>query len=168
MIGAMNVFRGIPPDQLNGRKLDLGPILDFVAQATFGPTMAQNILIDMRHKIVIPPSVEVEMIMNGMPVTPNPLDNDIEHLQALQAAAQQTGDPTGALRNQIALRMKALQAKQAQMQPKGQQGVPGGSGPGVAGSPRPGAMPGQQRPVQGPPGQIHADQMSDPNAQPRG
>lgn len=168
MIGAMNVFRGIPPDQLNGRKLDLGPILDFVAQATFGPTMAQNILIDMRHKMVIPPSVEVEMIMNGMTVTPNPLDNDIEHLQALQSAAAQTGDPTGALRNQIAVRMKALQAKQAQMQPKGQPGVPGGSGPGVAGSPRPGAMPGQQRPVQGPPGQIHADQMQDPQAQPRG
>ena len=48
----------------------------------------------------------------------------------------------------------------------GAPGVPGGAGPGVAGTPRIGAQPG---PVggQGPPGMIHADQLRDPAAMPR-
>ena len=167
MIGMMNVLRGIPPQQLNGRRLDVGPILDFISQSTFGPTLSQNILIDERHKVSIPPEVENEMLLNNLPVNPAPLDEDIQHIQAHQQAAAQTGDPTGAFRTHIMMHMQAMQKKQPQP-PQGQQGAPGGNAPGIAGTPRPGAMPGQQRPVQGPPGQIHADQMGDPQAQPRG
>ena len=168
MIGIMNVLRGIPPQQLNGRRLDVGPILDFIAQAAFGPTLSQNILIDERHKASLPPEMENEMLLNNLPVNPAPLDNDIEHLQIHQQAAAQTGDPTGAFRNHMMLHMKALQAKQPQP-PQGQPGAPGGQGqPGIAGTPRPGAMPAPGRNVQGPPGQIHADQMADAQAQPRG
>jgi hypothetical protein len=164
MIAMMNVLRGVPPQQLNGRRLDVGPILDFVSATTFGPTMSQNILIDERHKMLIPPAVEVEMLLNGFDVAPNPLDNHVEHLQALQQASQQTGDPTGVFRKQMQARMQMLQAQM----PQGQQGAPGGAGPGIAGTPRPGAMPSAPRGGQNPPGAIHADQMMDPRAQPRG
>jgi hypothetical protein len=69
--------------------------------------------------------------------------------------------------------VQAAQAKQqAQMQAQqGQQGVPGGAiggqqQPGVAGTPRIGAQPGQPR-MQGPPGMIAQDQMQDPRVMPR-
>lgn len=172
MIGMMNVIRGIPPAQMNGRRLDVGPIIDFAAQATFGPTMSQNILIDERHKATIPPDIENEMLLNNLPVTPSLMDDDIQHIQAHQQAAARTGDPAGAFRNHMMLHMQALQKKQPQP-PQGQQGAPGPKGPGggqpgIAGTPRPGAMPGQQRPAQNPAGAIHSDQMQDPSAQPRG
>lgn len=167
MIGMMNVIRGIPPQQLNGRRLDVGPILDFAAQATFGPTMSQNILIDERHKASIPPEMENEMLLNNLPVTPAPLDDDIQHMQIHQQAAAMTGDPTGAFRNHMMLHMQAMQKKQPQP-PQGQQGAPGGGAPGIAGTPRPGAMPMQGRPAQNPAGSIHPDAMQDAQAQPRG
>jgi hypothetical protein len=164
MIGMMNVLRGVPPQQLNGRRLDVGPILDFVAQSTFGPTMTQNILIDERHKTLVPPAVEIELLLNGFDCPPNPLDNQIEHLQALQKAAQQTGDPKGVFRKQMQARMQMMQAQM----PQGTPGMGGMGGPGQPGQPRPGAMPGQGRPAQNPAGAIHADHMQDPQAQPRG
>jgi hypothetical protein len=50
---------------------------------------------------------------------------------------------------------------------QGAPGVPGGAGPGVAGTPRQGAQPGQPRGGQAPPGAIHRDQMQDPRVMPR-
>lgn len=168
MIGFINVLRGMPPQVLNGRRLDVGPALDFAAQTVFGPTLSQNILIDERHKTSIPPEVENEMLLNNLPVNPSPMDDDIAHIQAHQQGAQQTGDPQGAFRIHIMAHAQAMQAKAAQQQPKGQPGVPGGNGPGVAGTPRPGAMPAPQRNVQQPPGAVHADQIQDPSAGARG
>lgn len=169
MIGWMNVLRSIPPQQLNGRRLDVGPLVDYISETTFGPTMSQNILVDERHKTLVPPMVEVELILNGFEVAPNPLDNQIEHIQALQMAAQKTGDPTGAFRKQIAQRVQMLQSQLPHPQP-GQPGSPGAQGqPGLPGQgPRPGAAPGVPRGGQNPPGAVHPDQMLDPQAQPRG
>lgn len=165
LIGWMNVLRGIPPQLLDGRKLDIGPLIEFCNEAICGPTMAQNVLIDQRHTITIPPETENEMLLNNLPVEPMPIDNDIEHIQSHQQAAQKTGDPAGNFRNHMAAHAKAMQAKLAQQQPKGQPGVPGGNGPGVAGTPRPGAIPAGPRGVaQGPNGQIHPDQMQDGQA----
>lgn len=173
-IALMNVLRGIPPQQLNGRRLDIGPILDNITQATFGPTLTQSILIDDRHKIQIPPELENEMLHNGGDLHPMPMDDDAKHIQSHEQAAHVTGDLTGNFRRHIGEHVQQMQAKQQAMQPKGQPGIPGGAGPGVAGTPRQGAMPaqggqpGQQRPMQQPPGAIHADQMQDPQAGMRG
>ncbi len=169
MVGFMNVLRGIPPDQLNGRKLDVGPILDFASAAVFGPTLAQNILIDQRHVMSMPPEIENEMLHNNLPVHVSPDDDDQHHVQEHQKLASQTGDMFGSIRKHIVDHMASMQKKQMAQQPKGQPGIPGGPGqPGVAGTPagmpRQGAMPGQQRPVQGPPGQVHADQLADGQA----
>lgn len=171
MIGFMNVLRGMPPQVLNGRKLDIGPLLDFASQAIFGPTLAQNVLIDERHKMAIPPEVENEMLLNNLPVQPSPMDDDIAHIQSHQQAAQMTGDTQGAFRAHIAQHAQALQAKAqaANPKPQGQQGVPGGGGqPGVAGTPRPGAIPAGPRGGQNPAGAIHSDQMADASAGMRG
>lgn len=167
MIGFANVLRGFGPQVLNGRKLDLGPLIDFASEAIFGPTMSQNILIDERHKMSIPPEMENEMLLNNLPVTPSPMDDDTKHIQVHQEAAQKTGDPTGMFRIHMADHAKAIQQKQAQQQPKGNPGIPGA--PGVAGTPRPGAMPaGPKSGAQQPAGAIHPDQMQDQQAGMRG
>lgn len=164
LISWMNVLRGLPPNVLNGRKLDLGPMIDFLNEAICGPTMAQNVLIDERKKISVPPEMENEFIVNTLPATVSPLDDDIEHIKSHQEAAKTTGDPTGQFRAHIQAHIKAIQDKQQQQQPKGYPGVPGGAGPGVAGTPRPGAVPAPPRGGQNPPGAIKRDSMVDPQA----
>ena len=39
MIAGMNVLHGVPPEQLNGRKLDIGPILDAIVDVVYGPRL---------------------------------------------------------------------------------------------------------------------------------
>lgn len=164
LISWMNVLRGLPPQVLNGRKLDLGPMIDFLNEAICGPTMAQNVLIDERHKISIPPEMENEFLVNNLPAFVSPLDDDVKHIREHQQGAQVTGDPTGRFRLHIEEHIKAIQAKQQQQPQKGQPGIPGGAGPGVAGTPRPGAVPAGPRNGQNPPGAISADSMQDPQA----
>jgi len=169
MIAWMNVMRGIPPQQLNGRRLDITPILEYGTGQIFGVEVAPKILIDERNLFHVEPSEENLMMHNGLPAELHPADDDARHIQEHQQGAVLTGDPQGLFRAHIQAHQQAMQAKQqkamGQQQP-GQQGVPGGQGPGVAGTPRPGAQPGQPRPQQ-PPGAIHPDQMADPQAMPR-
>ena len=73
------------------------------------------------------------------------------------------------IKNQQDAEMKKLQmllGGSAQQNPanKGGGGKQGGGQPG----PRPGAQPGQQRPAQNPPGALHADQLAQSGAMPRG
>jgi hypothetical protein len=169
MISWMNVMRGIPPQQLNGRRLDITPILEYGTGQIFGVEVAPKILIDERNLYHVEPSEENLMMHNGLPAEVHPADDDVRHIQEHQQGAVLTGDPVGLFRAHIQQHQQAMQAKQQQamgQQQGGQPGVPGGAGPGVAGTPRPGAQPGQPRPQQ-PAGAIHPDQMADPQAQPR-
>lgn len=172
LISWMNVLRGLPPNVLNGRKLDLGPMIDFLNEAICGPTMAQNVLVDERKRISVPPDMENEFMVNNIPAFVSPLDDDVEHIRSHQAAAKETQDLNGQYRRHIEDHIKSIQSKQQQQQPKGQPGIPGSLGgggpPGVAGSPRPGAVPAQPRGGQNPPGAIPADSMQDPSAGMRG
>ncbi|MGR3910004.1 hypothetical protein Q3A80_23465 [Burkholderia sp. SR8] len=170
MIAWMNVLRGIPPQQLDGRRLNIGPILEYGTEQIFGPEVAPRILIDERNLFHLDPQDENLMMHNGLPAEIHQADDDRAHIAAHLQAAQLTGDPHGLFRAHIQQHQQAMQAKlQAQQAPKpqpGQPGVPGGAGPGVAGTPRPGAQPGQPRP-QGPAGMIHPDQIQSPMAGPR-
>jgi hypothetical protein len=180
-IAWMNVLRGIPPQLLNGRRLDVTPILESGTEAIFGPEIAPHILIDTRDLMQVDPEQENQMLFNGFDVPVHPEDDDPKHLQSHQQDAIRTGDPAGHYRKHISEHMAQLQAKrQAQMAqqaqaagqlPMGKQpggpGAPGGAGPGVAGQPRPGAQPGMPR-QQGPAGMIPQDQMLDPMAAGRG
>jgi len=162
-IGLMNVLRGLPPQALNGRTLDIGPIVDYVTESVLGPSVAPRVIIDNRHKMTISPDEENMMLHNNLPVEVSPMDDDAQHVQSHQQAAQLTGDLQGAFRQHIMKHMAQMQAKaQAAAPHQGQPGVPGN--PGVPGTPRPGAMPAPQRPVQNPPGAIPQERMQDPAA----
>ena len=81
-IATMNVLRGIPPQQLNGRRLDITPILEILTDNVFGNELSGRILIDDRNKFSVPADVEDEMMVNGIPVEVHEADNDVEHMQA--------------------------------------------------------------------------------------
>lgn len=169
MIAWMNVLRGVPPQQLDGRRLNVGPILEMGTEQIFGPEVGPRILIDERNMYTVDPNDENLMMHNGLPAEVHPADEDQKHIQSHMHGATLTGDPHGLYRAHIQAHQQAMNQKmQKQLgapQP-GQQGVPGGAAPGVAGTPRPGAQPGQPRP-QGPPGMVHPDQVADPQAGPR-
>jgi len=170
-IAWMNVLKGIPPQMLDGRRLSLLPMLEAGTESIFGPEVAPKILIDERNQFTIDPDTENEMLHNGFDVQVHEADNDTEHLPVHMKGASLAGDPMGKFKAHMAMHMQQIQKKR-QMQagpPQGAPGSPGGAGPGVAGTPRPGAMPGPTKPGgQQPPGGVHPDQMSDGAAGPRG
>ncbi len=170
-ISTMNVLRGIPPNQLNGRKLDITPILEILTDNVFGAELSPRILIDDRNKYSVPPEIEDEMMVNGILVEIHEGDDDAQHLQVHSQAGQASGDPAGLIRTHMQSHMQAMQKKRemamgAMQPPPGAPGVPGGAGPGVAGTPRMGGQPQMPRPGQQPAGGIHPDAM--PGGQPRG
>jgi hypothetical protein len=167
-IAAMNVFKGIPPEQLNGRKFDAGPILDQIALTVFGPRLAPHILIDQRHQLTLPPEQENMMMLEHFFIEVHPMDDDVQHIQAHQEAMQEHGDEGGFFRTHIIEHLKQMQAKNAQAHPKGLPGAPGAAGqPGQQGAPRQGAIAGPPKPMQNPPGAIHQDSMQDASRMPR-
>lgn len=171
-IAWMNVLKGIPPQVLNGRVLDVTPILEAGTENLFGPEMGPRILIDKRNQYAVDPEMENEMMHNGFAVLVHEADDDQKHLAAHMKGAAVAGDPMGIYKTHMVGHMEAIQKKRAAGDPNaaGAPGGPGGAGPGVAGAPRPGAMPapGGPRPAQNPPGAVQADQMADGAMGPRG
>lgn len=171
-IAAMNVVRGIPPEQYEGYKLNLVPVITQLIENTFGPRLAPEIFKDIKSQLSLEPDMENDFLLEGLALPVHVLDNDQEHMQ-VHIQALKAGDPTGAVREhmlnhrmQMEKKMQMQMASMQQMQ-RGQPGVPGGAGAGVAGSPRAGAQPGQPRGGQNPPGAIHNDRMQDASAAPR-
>lgn len=163
-IAGLNVLRGVPPQQLNGRKLDITPILEQFVEGLYGTELAPKILIDERNLFKIDPNIENIMMHNGLPVDVHEADDDQMHIQSHIQAAQLTSDPQGRYRAHIAKHTMAMQIKaQKQMgQQQGQPGVPGAGPPGVPGSPRIGASAAGPHGPQQPPGMIHPDQAAAP------
>ena len=104
------------------------------------------------------PELENQLMSGAFPTPVHPGDNDVEHIQVHMTA--QANDQLGFVHQHIMEHMSQMQAKNQAMQPpqQGAPGGPGGSGPGVAGTPRMGAQPGNPRPQQ-PPGAMSTDQM---------
>lgn len=170
-IAAMNVFRQIPPEALNGRKLDIGPVLDQIAEVAFGPRVAPHVLIDQRHQLSMSPVEENDLMHNDFPVTVQAMDDDVAHLKAhMEAVKMHVGLDSQAkefFKLHILAHVNQMNAKsQAAAGGKAPPGQPGvGAAPG--GGPRPGAMAGPPKPMQQPAGAIHQDAMQDPNRMPR-
>jgi hypothetical protein len=160
-IATMNVIRGIPPQQLNGRTLDITPILEILVQNIFGSELSPRILIDNRNKYTVSPEVENEMLVNGIMVEIHDNDDDMAHIQAHQQAAQTTGDMSGLFRAHLQKHVMSLQKKREMVQgtQQGQQGTPGGNAPGVAGQPKIGGQPQMPNTMNQPAGGIHPDAM---------
>ena len=168
MIAAMNVLRGIPPQQLGGRVLDIGPIIDHMVDTVYGPRLASHILKSARDSMSVDPHIENEMLVQNMPAAVSPLDNDAEHIAVHHQAAMQTGDPHHQIAAHIMAHQQSMQKKAMAQAPQGAPGIPGGAGPGVPGTPRPGgAAVGPRGVTQQPAGAIHPDQMHAPGVMPR-
>lgn len=169
-IAGLNVLRGIPPQLYEGHKLNLVPLITQMVEDMFGPELAPLIFEDMRSQLSQDPEQENEMMLQGLDMPVHPLDNHQEHMQAhIRAMQESGGDPSGSIRVHLLQHQQMMaQAMAAQAQHmQGGVGAPGGAGPGVAGQPRPGAVPMAPRGGQNPPGAIHADRMRDPSAMPR-
>jgi hypothetical protein len=175
-IAAMNVIRGIPPQQLNGYQVNMVPVITQLVENTFGPRLAPLVFVSPEQQLPVPVEQENFLLREGFEVPTHQMDDDQQHVMAhgmLMQQLQVTGSGAGAVKKvqtHIWKHMQQMQGKQqAQMQQQGgQPGAPGGAiggqaQPGVPGQPRPGAQPGLPRP-QGPPGMIPRDQMQDPRA----
>jgi hypothetical protein len=168
MIATLNVLRGIPPQQLNGRTLDVGPVLDSIVDIVYGPRLGPRVLKDARSQMSVDPAVENAMMRGNMPASVSPLDDDAHHIEMHHHAASAIGDPTGLFAAHITKHQQSMAMKSQAMQPQGgQQGMPGGGPPGVPGQPRPGAQPQAPTGAQQPAGAVHPDQMQDPSRMPR-
>ena len=167
-IAGINVLRGIPPQLMPGKRIDLGPLIASMVDNLFGPRLGPVTLIDPRDDISVDPDMENELMLDGFTVPVHPQDDIAKHIPAHQKAMQQTGDPSGTIRVHIMAHMNALQmqqqAQQMQQLQEQQANNPGG---GASRGARQGAQPGMPRGGQNPPGAIHQDRMSDPSKMPR-
>ncbi len=175
-IAGMNVLRGIPPEQLNGYQLNMVPIITQFVENTFGPRLAPLVFVSPEQQMPVPIEQEHELLQAGFEVPTHAMDDDNAHIQAhlqlMQFAQASENIPGGVVKKiqaHIFAHMQQAQRKQAMaaQQQLGLVGAPGGAGPGIAGTPRPGSIPAQPRGGQGPPGMIHQDQMQDPAVMPR-
>ena len=167
-IAGINVLRGVPPQLIQGYRLDLGPLLSHMVDNLFGPRLGATILKDIRQDMTVDPELENKMLLDGFVVPVHPMDDLQKHLPAHQQAMQQSGDPSGHIKVHIMAHMNALQAQQAaQMQQQAQQQMQPQPGQGGQRGARMGAAPGMPRGGQQPPGAIHQDRMVDPSRIPR-
>jgi hypothetical protein len=168
-IGFLNVVNGIDPKKLNGRRVDMGPLVDTAAQLLFGAQVAPSVIIDERDLFNIDPHEENAMLLNGLTLEVHISDNDPEHLKVHHTGMIESGDPGGHIKAHAARHLLQLYKKMAEAGPmsQGRPGVPGGqlpgggAAPGVAGAPRQGALPSAPRNVQNPAGAVHGDQIAD-------
>ena len=178
-IAGMNVIRGIPPEQLNGYKVNLVPIVTQLVENTFGPRLAPLIFQSPEQQMPVPVEQENMLLMSAFDVPVHQMDDDNAHIQAHMALLQgEGGKHVRKVQAHIFQHMqqKAKKEQAAMAMAQGQQGmpgIPGGAGPGdtqpapgVAGTPRMGAQVDGPR-TQGPPGMIPQDQLRDPAVMPR-
>jgi hypothetical protein len=169
MISWANVLKSMPPQSLGGRTLDLGPVLEYVSEITFGPRIGPKVLINERHKFSMNPMEEDALMDNLFPVQVHEGDEDMQHIQVHTQHFTMTGgdmgDPQHLKRGHILEHIKQLKEKAAAAQ-GAQQPQPGQTAQ-APGAPSPGAQAQAPTGVQQPPGAIHPDALHDPNKMPR-
>lgn len=146
MISLLGVIQKMPPEMLNGRRIDAGPIIEQASNVTFGPRVAPKVLIDQRHDLIMPPEQENTMLVQGFNVKTSPADNHPQHIRSHHEAAMMTGDPTGAIRTHMAEHEDDMKLAQQQSMQQA-----GGGNPGAQKQPPTGP--------QNPPGAVTPDKM---------
>lgn len=159
-ISWLNVISKIPPQQLNGRKVDLGPLIEQMNGTILGPRLAPKVLIDQRHQLTMTVELENNLLHQGFPVQVHEMDDDPEHIKGHMAEFQQLlgmppelieGNNTARLaKGHILEHIKAMKAKAMMAQ---------GAQPGSQGGPKPGAQAQPPTGAQNPPGAVNPDQM---------
>ena len=157
-IALLNVLRGIPPQMLPGRRINMVPAIEHAVSAAFGPRLAPLVFEDVTKMFSYPAEMENTILERGHMWPVSPQDDDNEHIQIHAKAVQETGDPSGGLKRHIGMhRIQQIQKAQAQQQPPGSPGTPGQ--PGIAGTPRPGGQVAGPRQNKQAPGAIAQDRM---------
>lgn len=164
MISFAGVLQKMPPQQLNGRKLDMGPVIDYISGVVFGPRLAPFVLVDQRHQLTMSPKMENKLLANSFPVQVHEMDNDqehiMDHMMEFEALLQQPPElleqntVARLAKGHILEHIKSAKMK-AQAAMGGQLGQVGGGG-----GPRPGAQVQAPTGPQQPPGAVRPDQMS--------
>jgi hypothetical protein len=158
-IAFMNVLRGIPPQMLPGRRIDMVPAIEQAMSAIFGSRIAPLVFVDTTKENTFPPEVENDLMDQAVPWPVSPMDDDVKHIESHMKSGQEDGDAHGFKAQHIAEHHISMQKKAMQQQAQGQPGTPGGGKPGIAGVPKPGAQPANPRQMKGPPGAIPQDSM---------
>jgi len=81
-IAAMNVVRGIPPQQLNGYQVNLVPVISSLMENTFGPRIAPLVFSPPEAQMSVPVDQENMLLAEGFDVPTHPQDDDRQHIQA--------------------------------------------------------------------------------------
>src|SRR6516164_7575862 len=81
-IAAMNVVRGIPPQQLNGYQVNLVPVISSLIENTFGPRIAPLVFSPPEAQMSVPVDQENMLLAEGFDVPTHPQDDDRQHIQA--------------------------------------------------------------------------------------
>ncbi|MDE2470600.1 MAG: hypothetical protein KGL35_18095, partial [Bradyrhizobium sp.] len=158
-IALLNVARGIPPQLLPGRKLNLVPALDAAFADVFSSRLAPYIFEDVSKQLTYDPELENTILEEGHNWIPSPLDDDAKHIEVHTAAMQKTGDGAGTIKQHI-VQHRVQQLMKAMAHQAQQQGSPGTPGqPGIAGQPRMGAQPQGPRLIKQAPGAIAPDRL---------
>ncbi len=119
MISFLGTLKQIPPDQMAGRVVDAGPIIEQASNSIFGPRVAPRVLIDKSHENTVPPEVENTMLAEGFSVLTSPADNVNQHIMSHRQAAIISGDPTGSIRAHIHMHEMDQAKIQQERQPQG-------------------------------------------------
>jgi hypothetical protein len=116
---------------------------------------------DISKKFTYPPDQENKILSEGHFWPTSPEDDIPKHIEEHIKAVQETGDPTGRIKQHIAHhRMDQIAQAMAQQQ-QGGPGTPGGAGqPGIAGQPKPGGQVASPRQNKQPAGAIAPDQLA--------
>lgn len=159
-ISWLNVISKIPPQQLNGRKVDVGPLIEQMNGTILGPRLAPKVLIDQRHQLTMTVQLENQLLHQGFPIQVHEMDDDPEHIQGhMQEFGELLQMPPEIIEGNNTARMvkghilehiKAMKMKATMAQ---------GAQPGQQGAPRPGAMVQAPSGGQQPAGAVHQDQM---------
>lgn len=157
-IALLNVIRGVPPQLLPGRRINMVPAIEHAVAAAFGPRLAPLVFEDISKQFTYDATLENEILSEGHVWPVSPLDNDAQHIEVHVAAVKANQDKAGTIKQHIAYhRIAQIQKAQQQMQPPGSPGTPGQ--PGVAGTPKPGGQVAGPRQNKGPNGMIAPDRM---------
>ncbi len=147
MISFLGVLKGIGPDQMNGRRIDAGPIIEQASNSVFGPRVAPKVLIDQRHELTVSPEKENTMMVEGFYQKISPTDNHPQHIAVHRLAALMSQDPTGMIRTHMLEHEHAMAAQQGAMAQQG------------GGGARPGAQAQTPTGPQNQPGAANPDQL---------
>ena len=168
-VSAMNILSNLPPQALDGKKIDLGPIVQNLVESVFGPSMGSRVLKSMQDELSVPPQIENQMMMALHPAAVHPMDNDVLHIQVHMQGLQEAM-PEGPEGNEEMGQLFQMHIQQHQAQLQAKQQPPPMAGPSGApprGMPRPGAQVTPLKGPQNPAGAIHQDRMKGPGVVPR-